>query len=259
MSVDPGRGRWNLISWNRLWAALFGDPSLLLGRDRNVIWRHFTGRPGRVSHTPEQETRFEMAAVADLRSATARYPADTDLRSFVTDLRSLSPRFAELWDTHVVGIHESDHKIVHHPDVGTLTLDCDMLTVPGSDLRIITYSTAPDTDSADRLKLLSVIGTQTMWPSRSSSEDLAGTMTFSSRGPHAARPRPRPAGSARGRPSRPSAAVAPVGRREVHQPREKTPPDVAWRGWGLGTVRPELNDKPPPQVRRLRAEASRTS
>ncbi|WP_329084783.1 MULTISPECIES: MmyB family transcriptional regulator [unclassified Streptosporangium] len=116
----------------------------------------------------EQETRFEMAAVADLRSATARYPADTDLRSFVTDLRSLSPRFAELWDTHVVGIHESDHKIVHHPDVGTLTLDCDMLTVPGSDLRIITYSTAPDTDSADRLKLLSVIGTQTMWPSRSS-------------------------------------------------------------------------------------------
>lgn len=156
---------WNLISWNRLWAALFGDPSLLVGRERNVIWRHFTGGLDRVSHTPEQKIRFETVAVADLRSATARYPSDTDLRSLVTDLRKVSPRFAELWDTHVVGVHESDRKTVHHPDVGPLTLDCDMLTVPGSDLRIIVYSTAPGTDAADRLKLLTVIGTQTMRPS----------------------------------------------------------------------------------------------
>ncbi|WP_436758896.1 helix-turn-helix transcriptional regulator [Streptosporangium sp. V21-05] len=156
---------WNLISWNRLWAALFGDPSLLVGRERNVIWRHFTSGLDRVSHTPEQEIRFETVAVADLRSATARYPSDTDLRSLVTDLRSVSPRFAELWDTHVVGVHESDRKTVHHPDVGPLTLDCDVLTVPGSDLRIIVYSTAPGTDAADRLKLLTVIGTQTMRPS----------------------------------------------------------------------------------------------
>ncbi|MGJ6960627.1 helix-turn-helix transcriptional regulator [Streptosporangium sp. G11] len=156
---------WNLIRWNRPWAALFGDPTLLVGRDRNVIWRHFTGRLERVSHTPEQEIRFETTAVADLRSATARYPSDTGLRSLVTDLRSVSPRFAELWDTHVVGAHESARKTVHHPEVGPLTLDCDVLTVPGSDLRIIVYSAAPGTEAADKLKLLSVIGTQTMRPS----------------------------------------------------------------------------------------------
>ncbi|MEU4537078.1 helix-turn-helix transcriptional regulator [Streptosporangium sp. NPDC023825] len=163
--LSVGDASWNLISWNRPWAALFGDPSLLVGRDRNPIWRHFTGLPGRVSHTPEQEIRFETVAVADLRSATALYPADTDLRSLVTDLRNASPRFAELWDSHVVGVHESDRKTVHHPDVGPLTLDCDVLTVPGSDLRIIVYSAAPGTEAADKLKLLTVIGTQTMRPS----------------------------------------------------------------------------------------------
>ncbi|GAA0842982.1 helix-turn-helix transcriptional regulator [Streptosporangium amethystogenes subsp. fukuiense] len=156
---------WTLLDWNPLWAALFGDPSVLRGRDRNLLWRHFSGGSGRVSHTAEQEARFEAATVADLRSATARYPADADLRSLVTDLRNLSPRFAELWDAHVVGVHESDTKTVDHPELGPLTLDCDVLTVHGSDLRIVAYTAAPGSEAADRLRLLAVIGIQSMSPS----------------------------------------------------------------------------------------------
>src|SRR5512132_3307511 len=53
------------------------------------------------------------------------------------------------WDTGAVGPHEADRKTIHHPDVGPLTLDRDVLTVPGS-------------DAADRLSLLTVIGTQDM-------------------------------------------------------------------------------------------------
>ncbi|MFI2184412.1 helix-turn-helix domain-containing protein [Streptomyces sioyaensis] len=153
---------WNLILWNPLWAALFGDPSALRGRERNIVWRHFAGPPGRVSHTPEQEARFEAAVVADLRAATARYPADPDLRSLIDDLRGVSTDVARLWDTGIVGVHESDTKTVQHPDVGTFTFDCDVLVAPGSDLRIVAYTAAPGSDAADRLRLLSVIGTQTM-------------------------------------------------------------------------------------------------
>jgi hypothetical protein len=36
------------------------------------------------------------------------------------------------------------------------------MIVPGSDLRIVAYTAAPGGDAADRLKLLNVIGTQTM-------------------------------------------------------------------------------------------------
>lgn len=153
---------WNLVLWNPLWAAVFGDASALRGRERNIVWRHFTGLPGRVSHTPEQEARFEAAVVADLRAATARYPADAGLRSLIQDLRRASAAFERLWDTGIVGVHESDTKTIHHPDVGTLTLDCDVLTTPGSDLRIVAYTTVPGSDAADKLALLDVIGTQVL-------------------------------------------------------------------------------------------------
>jgi transcriptional regulator with XRE-family HTH domain len=153
---------WTLITWNRLWAALLGEPPPARGRERNVLWSHFTGAPSRVSHTAEQEAQFEAAMVADLRSATARYPADGDLRSLVAELRGASTRFADLWETHAVGVHETDTKTIHHPDVGPLTLDCDVLSVPGSDLRIVAYTAAPGTDTAAKLRLLAVVGTQDM-------------------------------------------------------------------------------------------------
>jgi transcriptional regulator with XRE-family HTH domain len=153
---------WTLITWNRLSAALLGEPPPARGFERNIVWRHFTGRPGRVSHTAEQEARVEAALVADLRSAMARYPADGDQRSLVAELRSVSTRFADLWAAHAVGVHGTDTKTIHHPDVGPLTLDCDVLTVPGSDLRIVAYTAAPGSDAAAKLRLLAVVGTQDM-------------------------------------------------------------------------------------------------
>ncbi|WP_245548122.1 hypothetical protein [Nocardia pneumoniae] len=43
-----------------------------------------------------------------------------------------------------------------------MTLDCDVLSVDGSDLRIMIYTAQPGTEDAARLALLSVIGTQTL-------------------------------------------------------------------------------------------------
>ncbi|MET7606024.1 helix-turn-helix transcriptional regulator [Streptomyces avermitilis] len=153
---------WNLISWNPLWAALIGDPSPLRGRERNIAWRHFTALPTRVTHTPEQETRFETALVCDLRSSAARYPQDKPLRVLITDLRRTSDRFHDLWDSHAVGYHTTDSKTIHHPDLGPITVDCDTLTIPGSDLRIAVCTPPPGTTTADQFDLLTTIGTQTM-------------------------------------------------------------------------------------------------
>ena len=100
--------------------------------------------------------------VADLRAATARYPTDAGLRSLIKDLRGNSTDFARLWDTGIVAVHETDTKTIHHPDVGILTLDCDVLMAPGSDLRIVAYTAAPGSDACDRLGGLNVIGAQDM-------------------------------------------------------------------------------------------------
>ncbi|MGO4750194.1 transcriptional regulator, partial [Streptomyces sp. 2MCAF27] len=41
-----------------------------------------------------------------------------------------------------------------------LTLDCDVLTVAGRELRILVYTAEPGTEDAERLALLTVLGTQ---------------------------------------------------------------------------------------------------
>ena len=56
----------------------------------------------------------------------------------------------------------AERKTIDHPQVGTLTLDCDVLTVQGSDLRIMIYTAEPGTEDAERLALLTVLGTQAL-------------------------------------------------------------------------------------------------
>ncbi|WP_446040905.1 helix-turn-helix domain-containing protein [Streptomyces sp. SID1121] len=151
---------WTLLLANPLYAALMGDPSGWRGHERNGVWRNLVGPGSRVRHTPDARREFEAALVADLRATAGRYPADRQLRRLVAELRAQSDRFAELWDTGVVGRHEAARKTVDHPDVGPVTLDCDVLSVAGSDLRLMIYTAEPGTEDADRLALLAVLGTQ---------------------------------------------------------------------------------------------------
>ncbi|EPJ42764.1 hypothetical protein STAFG_0172 [Streptomyces afghaniensis 772] len=53
-------------------------------------------------------------------------------------------------------------KTVHHPEVGPLHLDCDILTESAGDLRIVILTAPPGSDTASRLGLLDVIGIQQM-------------------------------------------------------------------------------------------------
>ncbi|SCE64300.1 Helix-turn-helix domain-containing protein [Micromonospora chaiyaphumensis] len=153
---------WTLLVANPPYAALMGDPSGWRGEQRNGVWRHFLGTGSRVRLSPEERRGFEAALVGDLRAAAARYPADPRLGRLLADLRAHSPRFAELWDAGAVGRHTAARKTVDHPHVGPLTLDCDVLTVAGSDLRIMVYSADPGSTDAERFALLTVLGTQSL-------------------------------------------------------------------------------------------------
>ncbi|GAA2902306.1 helix-turn-helix transcriptional regulator [Streptomyces mexicanus] len=149
---------WTLLVANPPYTALMGE--VAQGRERNGVWRHFAGSGGRVVHTPEERHAFETALVADLRTTAERYPADHRLRELIAELRARSDRFAELWDSGAVGAHEAARKTIRHPRVGPVTLDCDVLAVAGSDLRIMVYTAEPGTEDAERLALLMVLGTQ---------------------------------------------------------------------------------------------------
>jgi hypothetical protein len=121
---------------------------------------HFLGPGYSIDYTPDALSAFETALVADLRAAAGRYPADSRLRSLIAELHEKSDRFAELWDDAAVGIHDAARKTIDHQIVGPLTLDCDVLSVAGSDLRIMVYTAEPGSEDAERLALLMVVGTQ---------------------------------------------------------------------------------------------------
>ena len=153
---------WTMIAWNPMFAALIGDPSPLQGRWRNIVYRHFVEPGDRVVMTPEQQQNFRNAMVTDLRASLARYPRDADLRALIEELRTGYDDFAQRWDQPVVGFHQSERKTIRHPEVGTFDIDCDILAVPGSDLRMVVYTAAPNTEAAEKLRLLSVIGLQAL-------------------------------------------------------------------------------------------------
>lgn len=100
--------------------------------------------------------------VADLHAAVGRYPNDPVLRSLIADLRSVSERFASLWEARPVAIRASSAKTFEHPEVGRITLDCDVLRAHGSDMRIVVYTPRPGSPDADALALIGVIGLQSM-------------------------------------------------------------------------------------------------
>jgi hypothetical protein len=54
----------------------------------------------------------------------------------------------------------SEEKTITHPEIGDVTLDCDVLTVRGVDLRIVTYTAAAGSADAGKLDLLRVTSGQ---------------------------------------------------------------------------------------------------
>ncbi|PRY38986.1 helix-turn-helix transcriptional regulator [Umezawaea tangerina] len=149
---------WSLLWWNDLWTALHGDPSDLPPAERNLVRALFGTGEGRWHLRPVTSTAgplaFETAIVTDLREAVSRYPADPDLAALVDGTRASSPLFGELWSVAGMGQLTGDIKTISHPELGDITLDCDVLTVPGVDLRIVTYTAATGTRGADQLDLL---------------------------------------------------------------------------------------------------------
>jgi len=155
---------WTLVVANAPYDALMGPTTGWHGIERNAVWRHLVGPGSRAIQSVQQRVEFHARLVADMRMSAARYPADQRLKALVRDLTSLSSRFAELWDAGAPSAPPDygRHKVIHHPDVGHISLECDTLIVAGDDLRITTYTAEPGTDDADRLALAIVLGTQSM-------------------------------------------------------------------------------------------------
>ena len=159
---------WDVVLQNRAADAIFaprpdGPVPDHHGHERNRAWRTFVGEEDDRGRLEAQTlSMVEVDVVGDLHAALLRYPDDERLVRLVDDLRSHSLRFAELWETTAPRERGARRKTLVHPVVGEMTVDCDVLTVRGSDLQLVVFSAEPGTPDADALALAIVVGLEDM-------------------------------------------------------------------------------------------------
>ncbi|MFD3926062.1 helix-turn-helix transcriptional regulator [Streptomyces sp. NPDC058614] len=153
---------WTLVWWNTVWSALHGDPAMVPTAERNLARALFGNGAAHAAmrpvHSERPQDEFAASIVADLKDAASRYPADARLERLVQDLRAGSDAFARYWATGKAAQHTTDRKTVRHPEIGDILLDCDVLIVPGADLRMVTYTAAAGSSDEGKLELLRVTG-----------------------------------------------------------------------------------------------------
>lgn len=153
--------KYEILAWNRMAAALLGDPSTWPPGSRNMVWNMFAGEHSAAALADPRSAPFADEWVAGLRAAAAQYPRDPGIHRLIARLRAASPEFLRRWEQHQVCVWQgSTTKHFHHPAVGDLALECEVLELAGHGQRLVIYTAAPGSPSADALRLLSVVGFQ---------------------------------------------------------------------------------------------------
>ncbi|MEV3861061.1 helix-turn-helix transcriptional regulator [Streptomyces sp. NPDC050095] len=150
--------RADILAWNRMAAALFGDWGSLPAGERNWARMTFLNPDYRELFIDWESKASDI--VSYLRMYAGEHAEDPELSALVGELSVKSEEFRRLWATHDVKQKGHGVKRMRHPLVGELTLAYETLYLPDDDGQFLSlYSAEPDSASADALRLLASWGT----------------------------------------------------------------------------------------------------
>lgn len=145
--------RLDILGWNRMAAALFGDMGQLPSRERNMARHVFLDPAARSLYADWHNKAVDVVSV--LRLCAGCYPDDPQLTALVGELSVKSEEFRALWAAHTVADKGHGVKRLHHPVVGELTLAYETLKLPDAhDLSLVTFHAEPGSTSEESLRLL---------------------------------------------------------------------------------------------------------
>ncbi|MEU3723701.1 helix-turn-helix transcriptional regulator [Streptomyces sp. NPDC031705] len=146
--------RQDVIGWNRLAAAVFGDFAALPAAERNLVRLVFLD-PATAELYADWECRA-CEVVSNLRLYAGQNPEDERLSALVGELSVKNEEFRRLWAAHTVADKTHGVKRLRHPVVGELELAFETLTLPDDPAQfLVTYHAEPGSPSEDALRLLS--------------------------------------------------------------------------------------------------------
>ncbi|MFG1603761.1 helix-turn-helix transcriptional regulator [Actinoplanes sp. NPDC049265] len=150
-----------VVAQNRAAENLLGVWTGRPGYESNVTWRWFADPASRDSNDPAEHERIGRAYAADLRAGVAqRSPRDRFAHGIVADLLRRSTEFAGLWAEQYVAALSSAPKLIRHPLVGQLDLQCDVVLSPATGHRLILFRPRPGSDAREQIAFLDVLGNQ---------------------------------------------------------------------------------------------------
>ncbi|MFJ5776055.1 helix-turn-helix domain-containing protein [Streptomyces sp. NPDC093094] len=150
--------RTDVLAWNRMAAALFGDWAELPAGQRNWARLVFL-QPGYHELFLDWEQKA-IDIVCQLRMDAGCHPDDPRLSALVGELSVKSEQFRRLWATHDVKEKSHGVKLLRHPLVGELSLRFESFRLAGdAEQVLVTYHAEPGTASAEALRLLASWGT----------------------------------------------------------------------------------------------------
>jgi transcriptional regulator with XRE-family HTH domain len=133
--------RFDVLAWNAEAVVLMEDFGALEPTERNVARRHFLPPPGLQPHYGMTEAEeFSRVVAGQLRATLARYPRDPLTRELIDELLAESTEFAALWDDAAIVTTTHMIKRLDHPELGRLSLACDVLEDPHRDQNIVMFS-----------------------------------------------------------------------------------------------------------------------
>ncbi|MDL4816870.1 helix-turn-helix domain-containing protein [Actinomadura opuntiae] len=118
-----------IVGWNRLAAAVFGDFAALPGDRRTLSHLLFADPHRRALHRAGWE-RAARGHVAHLRVLLGRFRGDAALAVHIDHMRGLSEDFARMWAEYPVAQARSRTYVLHHPVAGELTLHGELVALP---------------------------------------------------------------------------------------------------------------------------------
>ncbi|MFI9468669.1 helix-turn-helix domain-containing protein [Streptomyces sp. NPDC052492] len=145
--------RSEILAWNRMAAALFGDWGRLPAQERNWARLVFLDPGYRDLFVEWDQKACDM--VAYLRMDAGLRPDDPLLSSLVGELSVKSEEFRRLWARHDVKEKSHGVKRLRHPLVGELTLLWESFRPAGeAEQSLVTYFAEAGSASAEALRLL---------------------------------------------------------------------------------------------------------
>ncbi|MFF1515233.1 helix-turn-helix domain-containing protein [Streptomyces sp. NPDC058305] len=150
--------RSDLLCWNRMAAAVFGDWSELPPQEQNWARMVFLRPEYRELYVEWEQKAIDI--VCHLRMDAGCHPDDPRLSALVGELSVKSEDFRRLWATHDVKEKSHGVKLLRHPLVGDLALQYESFRlVDDAELALVTYHAEPGSPSAEALRLLASWGT----------------------------------------------------------------------------------------------------